>query len=394
MKKLLLLLATSFFLQTAVLGQDAIFSLSDFNPIGLNPAFALPSNGELFVASNSRQQWWNLPGPNATSSAYHMNQFSALAPFLSQKKKGLGGGVQFFRSSAGAGKLSLSEFTFTGASRVDQPMKVFGRRMNVHMGVGVGVGFKQFSLDWSNLVFASQLDPFYGLISSVPLVNPQATATAIAPVANVGVKFKSTFKSDNRTVKSWQWGAAIYQVNKPGLSFFDENTLLQRRINAHASWTLIPANRRGLIGGINSTYYTVSHRFYHQFPAFTNETTFGVNMNSILTLNTGFRRKQLISTNDRVDALVVGVELSTGGMMLGVSYDFTISTLNVMRSGGTSEISLIVPLSAGRKIRAKRASEPCFADYLLSHSEWKSVERFNSESKFWGREYSPITFEL
>jgi hypothetical protein len=80
--------------------------------------------------------------------------------------------------------------------------------------------------------------------------------------------------------------------------------------------------------------------------------------------------------------------------MLSIGYDYTISGLNIQRTRGTTELGLIFPLGTRGNLRgrAKRASEPCYVDYLLTHSEWKAVERFNNKSTDWGREYAPVIF--
>ena len=82
--------------------------------------------------------------------------------------------------------------------------------------------------------------------------------------------------------------------------------------------------------------------------------------------------------------------------MVSVGYDFTVSPLNIQRTRGTTEIGVTIPLGCQGNlgIKGRRASEPCYVDYLLKHAEWKAVEKFNNKSTDWGREYSPITFIL
>ena len=80
------------------------------------------------------------------------------------------------------------------------------------------------------------------------------------------------------------------------------------------------------------------------------------------------------------------------GFIMSFGYDYTVSGLNIARTRGTTEFGLIVPLGTRGNIKGRRASEPCYVDYLMSHSEWKAVEQFNKKSTSWGRQYSPVTF--
>jgi hypothetical protein len=78
--------------------------------------------------------------------------------------------------------------------------------------------------------------------------------------------------------------------------------------------------------------------------------------------------------------------------MLSVGYDFTISDLNIQRTSGTTEIGITIPLGVKSKILGRRATEPCYVDYILSQTEWKAVEQFNKSSTNWGRSYAPSTY--
>jgi len=140
-------------------GQDAIYTLIDHNPLGINPAYALPSNCQLQVSSNSRQQWWNLPGASSSASAYNLNQVTIIYPAItSLKGSGLGLGIQLNRNNSGEGNLAMTDVNFDLASN----LQINSGAIKQSLKVGVSVGMKQYTLDWNQLTFSSQLDPYFG----------------------------------------------------------------------------------------------------------------------------------------------------------------------------------------------------------------------------------------
>lgn len=388
MKKILLsiLLSLGF---TSLFSQDATFTLIDHNPLSTNPAYALPGNGQYQFLSLSRQQWWNLPGANAISAAYHMNQASFLSPIISKPDNGLGIGVQLNRNASGEGKLAMTDANFFTASRLG--WKVNRRRVDI--GAGVGIGLKQYTLDWEQLTFSSQLDPFYGLVNSIPLVNPMQGSSSLAVSGSFGLKGSFTTQIWRRTL-SLKSGGAIYHLNKPGISFFDQTERINPRYSAHGSVIIFPKNKSGLVGNVASTYYIFRQNYQHQFPLSTHETRIGTNLNGVLTVYGGFRRRLFHIGNESIDAILWSMQINAPGMIISVAYDFTVSDLNIQRTRGTTEIGITIPLGTRGNIKARRASEPCYVDYLLTHSEWKAVEQFNKASTDWGREYAPVTFIL
>ncbi|MDA8819750.1 type IX secretion system membrane protein PorP/SprF [Schleiferiaceae bacterium] len=369
--------------------QDATFTLIDHNPLSTNPAYALPGNGQFQFLSLSRQQWWNLPGPSASSASYNMNQASFLAPIISRPDNGLGLGFQLNRNSSGEGRLGMNNAQLFTASRIGWKVK----RQRLDFGAGVGIGIQQYTLDWNQLTFTSQLDPFYGLVNTFPNVNPRVGSSNLAITGSFGMKGAWTSKI-NQKIISVKSGAAVYHLNKPGISFFDYTERIKPRYSVHNSVVYFPENKLGLVGNVTTTYYVLRHNYQYQYPLSTHETRIGTNLNGVLTLYSGFRRRLFHIGRETVDAIMWSIQINAPGMVVSVGYDFTVSELNVQRTRGTTEIGIIIPLGSRGNIRAKRASEPCFVDYLLTHSEWKAVEKFNNKSTNWGREYSPVTFIL
>ena len=368
-------------------GQDAIFTLIDHNPLSINPAFT-NGNGEIQFLTLSRQQWWNLPGASALSAAYHMNQASLLYPVINKKYNGLSLGIQLNRNESGEGKFGMTDVNFFSAVRKDIHVRY---KPAYKVEVGIGLGLKQYNIDWSQLTFSSQLDPFFGLVNTFPNINPRVSSSNAAVSGSFGISITQNSKWRNRKL-STKFGGALYHFNKPGISFFDQTERINPRYSGHISTILFPNNRSGIVGSVTSTYYILRHNIHHQYPLTTNETRIGTNINGLLTIYTGFRRRKFLIENQSSDALIWSIQLNAPGFMLSVGYDFTISDLNIQRTSGTTEIGITIPLGVKSKILGRRATEPCYVDYILSQTEWKAVEQFNKSSTNWGRSYAPSTY--
>ena len=370
--------------------QDATFTLIDHDPLSINPAYALPGNGQIQFLSLSRQQWWNLPGPNALSAAYNMNQATILFPVYSKDGEGYGLGLKLNSNSSGEGNFQETDASLFTATRISGKIG----RGRWQFGAGISTGLKQYKIDWSNLTFSSQLDPFYGLVNSFPIVNPREESSNVAINSNFGLKFSYAAPWVNRSTLSLKGGFAIHNWNKPGISFFDQTEKIQQRFTTHFSAVIMPRNPKGLIGNVSNSYYIIRHNCHHQGPQRTNELRIGSNLSGVMVVYTGLRRKEFFVLNETIDAVLWSLQINLPRLILSVGYDYTVSELNIQRTRGTTEIGLTIPLGTRGNLKGRRASEPCYVDYLLQHAEWKAVEKFNNKSTDWGREYAPITFIL
>lgn len=379
-------------------GQDPTFTLIDHNPLNINPAFASNSNGQVQFLSVSRQQWWNLPGPNPLAAGYHMNSASFLYPLQSKKEYGLGTGLKVDRNVAGEGSLNLTNLDTYLASRLSWRLRSripgtfislpsFLRASWVNVESGISVGLKQYNLDWSQLIFSTQIDPFLGFINATPQINPRVETSNLAINSNFGCAM--TFTNSNTYFK---FGGGCFNWNRPGISFFDQTERIPRRLSVHGTYRVLLPPARGVTNQFKASYWMARFNSSWQGPNNTNEIRVGTNINGILTFYSGIRSIINPTLERRMDALLWSMQINTRFFMLSMGYDFTVSSLNIQRTRGTSEIGLIIPFGTRRNLIGGRKSEPCYVDYISSNSEWKAVEQFNSKSTFWGREYSPITF--
>ena len=368
--------------------QDITSGLFESNPLAFNPANAIPGYNEWVFMTNSRQQWWNLPGTALLSPAYNVHRASIIAPLFSKYEKGLGTGINWTRVNSGEGNLAMNECTISNDARFSGKM----RRSSYSGAAGVGIGIRQYSLDWSQLTFSSQIDPFRGAIFNSPNVNPQFPNSSISVNGNAGVRIAYTHQTRRKSIYGFKAGIAGFHLNSPAISFFNETSRLHPRYVAHASIVYMPKNKRGLFSKSFANYFNLSYIAQYQGPLSTHETRIGTSVNGILNFYGGVRRKTFVTTATKMDASYWSVQLNLNHVIISAGYEFTISELNQTRTKGTTEIGLIIPLKIINDLLANKRSEPCYADYILTHSDFRSVEQFNTKTSFWGKEFTPVSF--
>lgn len=126
--------------------QDPSFSQFYANRIYLNPAFAGLEQGVTINAS-ARSQWINIDKGFKTIDFTVDTRLPAL---------GIGAGIHLLRDEAGIAGLTTNQAGFVLSYTIP------GKKDNLHFGLEGK--FIQKTLNWSDLVFSDQLDPWDGLI--------------------------------------------------------------------------------------------------------------------------------------------------------------------------------------------------------------------------------------
>jgi len=378
------------FIQSLVLNaQDATFSISDFNPMNLNPAYAISGDGQLKLFSSSRQQWLNLDGPQANSPSYLIHQVTLCAPIQSSRGSGFGIAIQLNNQTAGEGALEMNGGRITGAARFSGKFK----RHNYSFASGVGIGMSQYSLDWGNLRFASQYDSFYGFIQTTPLVNPQAIQSNIGISANLGLRFAYSHEYRSGSIIAIKSGYGLFHANNTALSFFDNNSILFPRHVFHNSIIYLPNSTKG-IKGTPLNYYIAGLVILQQGPVSTSELRLGTNINPGMNLFMMYRSQYLLPIENRVDAICFQTQIKLNQFLMSIGYDLTISELNNMRTYGTTEIGVMIPLGKNNPIGNKKVQASCQAEQVLSHALWKMNEKFDSKGRVFNKEFSSLSLVL
>jgi type IX secretion system PorP/SprF family membrane protein len=302
-----------------VKAQDPHFSQFFSSPLTLNPAFTGKFDGSWRLAANHRDQWPSIPKAYVTSSA------SIDFPIM---KKNIAENDIF-----GLGISGLSD-----ASANDQLKLNYGSlSMSYHKALDedgyntIGAGFQgtysSMNLDVSKLTFESMLtqNGFTDLSKREVLSNGNNQSYFDV---NAGVLYSGSTNGEN----NFYVGASMYHINRPKVSFKDNNWYLAGRVTVHAGGTFY-------LSDVVSLSTSAIHQIQNKASETTLGATFGLNANNDLVNPTSIYIGSWVRFND---AIIPYVGLEFSGLRIGATYDVNISSLKAATGNrGGSEISLI-----------------------------------------------------
>lgn len=317
MKKLLL---SSLITMTvlAAIGQDPHFSQFFASPLTLNPAFTGKFDGMWRLAANHRDQWPSIPKAYVTTSA------SVDFPILKSKIPegdvfGLGISGLADASANSALKLNYGSVSMSYHKSLDES------GYNT-IGVGFQSTYSSMNIDITKLTFEDMLrqNGFTGTTADV-LTNGNVQSYFDF---NAGVLFSGSTNGFN----NYYVGASMYHINRPRVSFKDQNWYLSGRLTIHAGGSF-PI----------SDVTTIHTSAIQQIQNKASETVVGAAVG--LTANPTEDKPTTIFIGSWVrfrDAAIPYVGFEFGGLRVGGSYDFNVSSLKAAsNSRGGAEISII-----------------------------------------------------
>ena len=255
-----------FFSALMVEGQDIHFSLFNYSPLSLNPAFQGNFDGEYRFAANHRQQW------RAVTVPYITTGFSADMRGL--VSHGFGAGISFFSDQAGDSRFSTNQINLGlgHAFKIDADSTQF-----IH--AGFQIGFTQRGLSYSDLFFDNQFNGYYH-DKATPVNETFPRDDRNYPTASLGLGYTKILGER----KKISVGVSSFNLNMAKQSFFDNKDIrLDQRFTGHAEvqypvakkWDVIPSAlymRQGtfqeiIIGGSAKYIKNPSPSYYRAFYA-------------------------------------------------------------------------------------------------------------------------------
>ncbi len=304
---------------TSLKAQDPHFSQFFASPLTLNPAFTGKFDGSWRLAANHRDQWPSIAKAYVTTSA------SIDFPILTSKipeNDVFGIGISGVSDASANDQLKLNYGSLSMSYH-----KALDENGYNTIGAGFQGTYSSMNLDVSNLTFETMLTQNGFTDVSKREVLSNGNNQSYFDV-NAGILFSGSSNGEN----NYYLGASMYHINRPRVSFKDNNWLLAGRVTVHAGGTFYL-----------SDVVSLSTSAIHQIQAKASETilggAFGLNANNDNVNPTNVYLGSWIRFND---AIIPYIGLEFAGLRIGASYDINISSLKAgTGSRGGSEISLI-----------------------------------------------------
>ncbi|MBN3581313.1 type IX secretion system membrane protein PorP/SprF [Algoriphagus aestuarii] len=339
MKRIFTLLLLVVFTQR-LQAQDVQYSQFYAAPLYLNPAMA-GSSEMTRIGVNYRNQWPGLDQSFTSYSAY-------IDHYLFNINSGIG--LIFNQSQQSMANLSVSEIGAVYSYRMRLGFRSFLR-------VGGQVSYMDRDAYFGDLLFGSQIDDQTGAIGDYSGENLGED------MRQQFMDYSFGFLYNNENI--W-FGVSTSHVTQPNTSFIEgQNSKLPLKVSAHGGVKF------DLSGGSSRAFYnqksgtkelTLAFNYKNQKP-FT-QLDMGAQINiQPLVLGVWYRGIPVSNEeqpNHESIIALVGVSLG-GGLDVGYSHDFTLSSLGNANTGGAHEISLRYSFLWGKASGAgRKSSMPCF----------------------------------
>ncbi len=317
MRKSIVFICTLLLVQF-VKAQDPHFSQFFASPLTLNPAFTGKFSGSWRLAANHRDQWPSIPKAYVTTSA------SLDFPILKSKipdNDVFGVGISGLTDASANNILKLNY----GSVSMSYHKALDENGYNT-IGAGFQATYSSLSLDVSKLTFEDMLTQ-NGFTNQTSDIITNGNNQSYVDI-NAGLLYSGSTNGQNNLYL----GASMYHINRPKVGFKDKNWYLSGRISIHGGGSF-PL----------SDLLTVHTSLIHQIQNKASETTVGAAIAANLGQDAEKPSSVYLGSWYRFnDAIVPYVGLEFGGLRIGVSYDFNVSSLKAATaSRGGSEFSVI-----------------------------------------------------
>jgi len=308
--------------------QDIHFSQFYQSPLNLNPALTGVMNETQRFVINYRNQW----APALGSNAYNTYSASFDRKFAAGERDYFGLGVSLWGDVAGESRFG------TNQARLSASFSKFisgNRKRANYLVAGTDAGITQRRIRTNDLRWPNQHDGAGKHDASIDPLENFANDNIVYPDISAGVMWFSVLDESN----SFYVGAAAHHINKPSVSFINQNVSLYTRLTVHAGGEFAISKGLSLLPGA-IVMFQGPHREYNGGTS----VRFKVNQNYDDYFQIGLWTR--LGTNNEgslhSDALIFSTRFETGNYGIGLSYDMTTSEF---RQAGTANGSFELSMS-------------------------------------------------
>lgn len=317
MRKIIILTVVVFF-SLLLKAQDPHFSQFFASPLTLNPAFTGKFDGQFRLAANHRDQWPSIPKAYVTTSA--SVDFGILKnKIASGDVFGIGVSGLSDQSADAALKLNYGSLSLSYHKSLDE------NGYNT-IGAGFQTTYSSAILDFTKLTFEDQLTQNGFTGTTAENLNNGSNQNYLD--VNAGLLYSGSSNGTN----NYYFGASVYHINRPNLSFIDKAWSLAPRMTIHGGGTFPVTD-----------VFAVNVSAIHQIQNKASETLIGGALSANLNGDTDNPSNIYLGSWIRFnDAIIPYMGIEVGGLRFGASYDINISSLKAATtSRGGSEFSII-----------------------------------------------------
>lgn len=325
---LLVVIFIASFYSRQLMAQDVLFTQFYATPTVLSPSFA-GTSAQNRISSNYRNQWL---GVSKAFVSYH----AGYDRYVPEYNSGIG--IRATHDRAGDGALQATNVSLQYAYEA----RLFG---NTFFRPGLEFTWSNRNINFNDLVFGDQL------------IRGGAATSVEQPILDPINFFDFGVGGLIFSKKLWI-GAAIHHLNQPSESLLNRYGYVPRRYTFHTGW------RHRFKGGVfkksrSAVVFAANYQVQERF----DQLDFGVYLEtSPITLGLWYRGLPLKNNgvNPNNDAIAAIVGYYAGPYKIGYSYDFTISSLGILNTAGTHEISLVYEWANKRNTNlSKKRIIPC-----------------------------------
>ncbi len=323
----------------SLFSQDANFSQYYAAPLYLNPALA-GVNQNISIGLNYRSQLKSDLYPNQSS------QFSLIIPIIGKgdtnAHKG-GIGVSAYNEVAG----QFSNFKVMGANITGAYNLYLKSDGSQKITFAIQGGFLNKSIDFNNLTWGSQFDPFVGFDTSINPGISIVSENTMYPIFNAAMMWYAALGGDDGKNSAAYLGFTMGNINEPNESLLDGEIIkLPRLFKANGGLDLSISEKITLSPNVLVKYQNKNFQFnagtYLYYDLVAPDEENGAK-NAQLILGTWYRYG---------DSFIAAAGISKSNLTVGFSYDMRVSTLRHPDIGsGAYEISLTYKFK--RKVKEK-----------------------------------------
>jgi type IX secretion system PorP/SprF family membrane protein len=317
-------------LSSAAMAQHYQFSQFYAAPTYLNPAFT-GANACSRVTLNYRNQWSRIPGTYTTYQCSYDH-------YIKEINSGIG--VQFYSDKAGPGSLRSTQFSLLYAYelRLSKALVMRG---------GISAGGIQRSVDMNGLTFGDQ-------------IARGGASSSVEELSGIKTMYFDLGGGYLLYTKNLWAGFSVNHINQPNQSLLDQSSRLPAELKVHAGYKFLLDDEDAKKASEKNSI-TVAANFHRQQKF--NQLDLGMYYSkSYLVLGLWYRGipfyRSYANYSNR-DALIFLVGVSADKFNIGYSYDYTVSKLTNVSSGGSHEISLSYQFCSPKKKKKKAVLISC-----------------------------------